>query len=202
MNSVDFAKLASTYLKLPSQVAATAAEELYAKGIVSYPRTETQVFDESIDLPALVAAHAGHSVWGGIARDMVCPGGKFEKPRAGEKHDGAHPPSAWSVECGLPPVSAVSALPRSASRAAVHPLRSIERRDVSDVQWRVYELITRHFLACCHRDARGSTTTLTVAMAGETFTASGTVVHELNFMEVYTYQVRRRWACGSAEGIS
>lgn len=99
MNSVDFAKLASTYLKLPSQVAATAAEELYAKGIVSYPRTETQVFDESIDLPALVAAHAGHSVWGGIARDMVCPGGKFEKPRAGEKHDGAHPPSAWSVDC-------------------------------------------------------------------------------------------------------
>jgi DNA topoisomerase-3 len=94
MNSVDFAKLASTYLKLPSQVAATAAEELYAKGIVSYPRTETQIFDESIDLQALVTIHTGHSMWGAVAQGMVCPGGKFERPRPGEKHDGAHPPRA------------------------------------------------------------------------------------------------------------
>lgn len=95
---------------------------------------------------------------------MIAPGGKFERPRNGEKHDHAHPP--------------------------IHPLKCIARNDVTDVQWKVYELITRHFLACCHRDAHGSSTTMTVEMGGETFTASGTVVHELNFMEVYTYQVR------------
>ena len=191
MNSVDFAKLASTYLKMPAQAAASAAEELYGKGIISYPRTETQIFDDSIDLQALVSLHAGHPLWGVVVQGMICPGGKFERPRKGEKHDNAHPPSGWCDS------SAAGSL---ANRAyllfspppfiTVHPLKCITQQDVPDVQWKVYELITRHFLACCHLDARGSSTTLTVEMGGETFTASGTVVHELNFMDVYIYQVR------------
>jgi DNA topoisomerase III len=168
MNSVDFVKLASIYLRLESHAAAHIAEELYSKGIISYPRTETQIFDESIDLPALVSLHAAHPMWGAVVQDMLRdPGGKFELPRRGEKHDHAHPP--------------------------IHPLKCLLRGDPdlgSENHWKVYELIVRHFLGCCHRDARGSSTSVTVAMGRETFTATGTVVHELNFMDVYVYQVR------------
>jgi DNA topoisomerase IA len=37
----------------------------------------------------------------------------------------------------------------------------------------VYELVVRHFLACCSRDATGSRTNVTLQMAVEHFTANG-----------------------------
>ena len=29
---------------------------------------------------------------------------------------------------------------------------------ITDIEYKVYELVTRHFLACCSRDAKGSET--------------------------------------------
>ena len=43
MNSVDFAMMASRYLRMSSTRAAEIAEKLYQRGYISYPRTETQV---------------------------------------------------------------------------------------------------------------------------------------------------------------
>lgn len=37
----------------------------------------------------------------------------------------------------------------------------------------MYELITRRFLASCHRNAEGKTTTVEIDMGGEAFSASG-----------------------------
>jgi DNA topoisomerase-3 len=42
MNSVDFAVLASKSLKMNSNTASKVAEELYQRGFISYPRTETR----------------------------------------------------------------------------------------------------------------------------------------------------------------
>ena len=140
--------------------AAQIAEELYAAGIVSYPRTETQAFDDTIDVRALVEAHAGHSEWGGFARHLTENGG-FEAPRAGGKHDGAHPP--------------------------IHPLRAVEAGELGGDAWRVYALIARHFLACCSTDATGAGTTVTAEVGGEAFTASGNVVLSRGFLDVYPY---------------
>jgi len=38
---------------------------------------------------------------------------------------------------------------------------------------KVYEFITRRFLACCSDDAKGSETIVTINIAGELFTANG-----------------------------
>lgn len=52
---------------------------------------------------------------------------------------------------------------------------------------RVYELIVRHFLACVSRDATGSETIVNAQIVDEEFTATGLVIHERNYLEVYIY---------------
>lgn len=48
----------------------------------------------------------------------------------------------------------------------------------------LYELVARHFLACCSDDARGDGTTVTIDMGGEEFSTSGLMITERNFLEV------------------
>lgn len=44
------------------------AEELYTKGWISYPRTETDSFDKGIDLKALIQKQTHDQVWGPYAQ--------------------------------------------------------------------------------------------------------------------------------------
>lgn len=83
-------------------------------------------------------------------------------PRNGTKTDNAHPP--------------------------IHPTKC--GNDLTGNESRVYELITRHFLACCHRDAKGHETTVEIELGGEKFTAQGLMIIERNYLEIYIYE---RW---------
>ena len=75
-------KLAVRKLRMNAKTAMAAAEKLYTKGsvnqlsinqsirFISYPRTETTLFAEGIDLTALVNAQTHHPVWGEFARQV------------------------------------------------------------------------------------------------------------------------------------
>jgi len=78
-------------------------------------------------------------------------------PRAGKKSDQAHPP--------------------------IHPLKP--GAGLTGDEARVYELVTRHFLACVSADALGKETTVNVDINGEKFYANGLMVLERNYLEVY-----------------
>jgi DNA topoisomerase-3 len=64
LNTLEMTKLASTKLRIPSHQTMSIAETLYSKGLISYPRTETDSFSPSINLRELVALQAGNSEWG------------------------------------------------------------------------------------------------------------------------------------------
>ncbi|XP_055682894.1 DNA topoisomerase 3-alpha [Lutzomyia longipalpis] len=83
-------------------------------------------------------------------------------PRNGRKSDQAHPP--------------------------IHPIKFTT--GLSGNEQRVYELIVRHFLACVSRDATGSETVVNIEIGGEEFSASGLVIFERNYLDVYIYD---RW---------
>lgn len=51
----------------------------------------------------------------------------------------------------------------------------------------MYEFITRRFLACCSKDAKGWQTTVEVEYGGEEFYATGLTVMEKNYLVVYPY---------------
>jgi DNA topoisomerase-3 len=67
------------------------AEELYSQGILSYPRTETEVFKEGTDLRELISKQLYSREWGAFA-DMLLNQGGFEWPKPGKNDDNAHPP--------------------------------------------------------------------------------------------------------------
>lgn len=50
MDTIELEKLGSRKLKLSAKETMTIAEKLYNQGIISYPRTETNIFSKEIDL--------------------------------------------------------------------------------------------------------------------------------------------------------
>ncbi|KAK4106616.1 prokaryotic type I DNA topoisomerase [Parathielavia hyrcaniae] len=167
LTTVELQKMATRFLRMTGQQAMTVAEKLYNKGFISYPRTETDRFDRGMDLRALVRKQTQDNRWGPFAQGLV--DGGFQQPRQGRHDDKAHPP--------------------------IHPITYAAPAALDDGERRVYELVTRRFLACCSEDARGSATDVEMLYGDEGFTAHGVTVLERNYLDVYPYE---NWT-GTAE---
>jgi DNA topoisomerase III len=152
----------SRWRRLTAKRAVDAAERLYSAGYISYPRTDTEVFRPEFDFKAIITEQAQSSVWGQYANSLLSPE-NFRTPRAGSNDDKAHPP--------------------------IHPVKfvSLDRIENQDER-HVYELVVRHFLACCSRDAYGSQTRVEIKIASETFSTGGLEVIETNYLDVYIYE--------------
>ncbi|KAI4148470.1 MAG: hypothetical protein LQ340_005077 [Diploschistes diacapsis] len=162
LTTVELQKLGSMFLRMESQRVMKIAEELYVKGWISYPRTETDQFDREIDLRKLVEKQTQDHRWGQYSFGLL--NGGFRQPRAGRNNDKAHPP--------------------------IHPVNYVAPNALNHDEARVYEFITRRFLGCCSEDAKGESTTVSLAWGSEAFHASGLLVLERNYLDVYTYD---RW---------
>jgi DNA topoisomerase-3 len=53
----------------------------------------------------------------------------------------------------------------------------------------VYELVVRHFLACCSQPAVGAETTVEIDIAGEQFNASGRVVLAVSIVKYCSHLI-------------
>lgn len=160
LNTVEFQILSSRFLKISSERAMNIAETLYQKGILSYPRTETNFFQSDYDLKNIIGEFSNHSIYGEYSKILIDSDG-FEWPRDGKKDDKAHPP--------------------------IHPTKMVELLNLENEDERnVYDLVVRYFLACCAKDALGFKTTITMELPkrGESFTAEGLVVRERNYLEI------------------
>ena len=66
-----------------------AAENLYLRGYLSYPRTESTAYPKSFDVRASLSALAGHEEWGYYVTNILKDG--YTKPKGGFDA-GDHPP--------------------------------------------------------------------------------------------------------------
>ena len=156
--TVELEKLASRKLRLSAKTTMSIAEKLYTQGLISYPRTETNIFPTELNLSPLVEAQRTDGRWGGFAERVLTTWGG-PSPRRGKKSDQAHPP--------------------------IHPIKQASH--LTGDEARVYEFIVRHFLACVSRDAKGAETTVNININGERFSSSGLSIKERNYLEVYIY---------------
>ncbi|GMT17616.1 hypothetical protein PFISCL1PPCAC_8913 [Pristionchus fissidentatus] len=162
LDTVELEKLGVRKLRMSAKEVMTIAEKLYSNGWISYPRTETNKFPPDFGLAALVDLHKDDQEWGGFATKIIQRG---PSPRDGSKSDEAHPP--------------------------IHPLKYANKTQLTAQEWRVYELVVRHFLACCSWNAVGQETKVTLRIGEEGFVATGLQVEDMGFMEVYPYE---KWA--------
>ncbi|KAJ6498952.1 prokaryotic type I DNA topoisomerase [Mycena sanguinolenta] len=157
LTTVELQKAGSRFLKLAPKVVLDTAEKLYNQGFLSYPRTETDQFDPQFDFMTLIEKQTADPLWGAFAQGLQQGG--FGTPRRGKNNDKAHPP--------------------------IHP--TAHAGGLQGNEKRVYEFVTRRFLACCSKDAEGSMTTVDATCGGEAFYTTGLVIHQRNYLDVYPY---------------
>lgn len=162
LSTIALQKLGTSKLGLSSHKIMEIAEKLYNKGFISYPRTETDMFITSIDLKGLISVQKNDALWGGYAKKLL-EENKFKWPKQGGHDDKSHPP--------------------------IHPVKVMPFDDDSFSQddRKIYELITRHFLACCSEDAKGSETQVKISVADEIFIAKGLQINQYNWLDIYPY---------------
>ena len=159
LTTVELQKCGSRFLRMDSQRVMQVAEQLYQKGWISYPRTETDQFDRGMDLRALVQKQTQGGAWRQFAQRIMSGG--FSSPRNGRNNDKAHPP--------------------------IHPVNFVDPSVLTHEEQRVHEFVVRRFLACSSQDARGSKTDISIIYGAETFCTSGLTVLERNYLDVYPY---------------
>jgi len=157
LDTVEMEKLASRKLRMTGKKTMEIAEKLYMKGLISYPRTETNIFPSEINLQPLVQNQISDPRWGQFAQRVLNDG---IRPRNGKNTDKAHPP--------------------------IHPTRYPDGQ-LNEDENKLYELVVRHFLACVSKDAQGDETTIKIDIANEKFNASGLIIRERNYLDVYVY---------------
>ncbi|CAG8485597.1 16731_t:CDS:10 [Cetraspora pellucida] len=157
LTTVELQKIGSRYLRISSDRLMNVAEELYVKGFISYPRTETDQFDKQFDFRSLIEKQTQDSRWGDFATRLLSGG--LRTPRNGSHNDQAHPP--------------------------IHP--TLYASDLTGDEQRVYEFVVRRFLACCSDHAVGHETIIEIKLWEEKFTAKGLVILARNYLDVYPY---------------
>ena len=113
-----------------------------------------------MDLKKLIEKQDQDHAWGSYAQTLLRGG--FKQPRGGRHNDQAHPP--------------------------IHPVNYVASHSLAGEECRVYEFVVRRFLACCSEDATGESTTVEIQYGDETFSATGLIVLERNYLDVYPYE--------------
>ncbi|KAJ1988705.1 DNA topoisomerase 3-alpha [Coemansia sp. RSA 1358] len=162
LTTVELQKCCARFLRMAPDKIMSTAESLYNKGFISYPRTETDQFDTNMDLRGTVTKLTQYQPFADYARRLA-NNGEFRWPRQGKNNDKAHPP--------------------------IHPVAPANNLEGDEK--RLYEFVTRRFLACCSENAKGQATEVDAMVAGELFSTKGLMIIARNYLDIYPFD---RWA--------
>ena len=145
LNTVQLLKLGSTQLGLSPHSTMSIAEHLYLSGYITYPRTESTAYASSFDLISVVNTLSRVDDFRDICIDLLNDG--FKKPHKGVDN-GDHPP--------ITPCSA-------------------EVKALGKMEFSVFDLIARYFLATVSKDAQFEKVSVKVLIQEEEFRAEGSI---------------------------
>ncbi|MEM2137314.1 MAG: DNA topoisomerase, partial [Candidatus Methanomethylicia archaeon] len=164
LSTIELEARASRFLNIRAKTTLDIAEELYRNGYISYPRTETEIYSENINLREKVQLFREHPEYGEYANKILKM--KILKPTVGEKDDKAHPP--------------------------IHPTKSAVMGEIMRKfgrrSWQIYDLIVRHFLATLSRDAEVQNNRIELDIDGEKFIVRGQTIIDQGYWEIYPFE--------------
>eukprot|EP00056_Hartaetosiga_gracilis_P012783 m.205176 g.205176 ORF g.205176 m.205176 type:complete len:492 (+) comp13746_c1_seq3:93-1568(+) len=158
LNTVELLRVCSSGLGIGPQAAMSTAERLYMQGFISYPRTETTAYPKNFDLVGVLKQQQHSEIWGEEVKALLS--GDMVKPKGGVDH-GDHPP--------------------------ITPMRVASDVDLGGDMWRVYDLITRHFIATLSPDCKYESTDVTLSVGKELFSLTGSRLLRPGFTAVMTW---------------
>ncbi|KAF7492312.1 DNA topoisomerase 3-beta-1 [Sarcoptes scabiei] len=152
LNTVEMLKVASAKFGIGPHTAMQIAEKLYTQGYISYPRTETTKYAKNFDFDDVLNILKSNRHWADDIKDLIAIG--YNPSKSG--HDaGDHPP--------------------------ITPLKSATSDELYGEQWKIYDYITRHFLATLSTKLISDVFTIVVKIGSESFQASYTEVVQPGF---------------------
>lgn len=159
LTTIELQKECSTLFKISAKKTLDAAEKLYNKGFISYPRTETNIYPSNMNFKSLLLKQSQDHNWGNYSKFLI---DNTNLPRNGKNDDKAHPP--------------------------IHPINYVNVNSLSTMEEKkVYEYVVRRFLASISEDAVGEKTTVILKWVDEFFSSSGLIVLEKNYLQIFSY---------------
>jgi DNA topoisomerase I len=144
-----------------------AAQSLYLSGAISYPRTSSQEYDESIGYGKILKKLKKHTT----AVKYAVNG----KPTKGKKKDPAHPAIYPTGEVG---------------HRSVYPKLRSEGAKIPERDKKIYDLIVKRFISCFCESAILDRKRVAVKVGGLGFSANGTQIKKKGWMNVYPHGVK------------
>lgn len=139
------------------------AESLYMDGLISYPRVDNTVYPNSLDLRDILGQLAEVAVYRETAKKLLA---KSElTPTRGNKEATDHPP--------------------------IHPTGTGDPEKLRPEEWKLYNLVSRRFMATLSDPAVVETTKVRIDVAGEPFIARGEVLVVPGYRGIYQYGLRK-----------
>ena len=139
------------------------AESLYMDGLISYPRVDNTVYPVSLDLVEILKQLSGVPAYHAYAgRLLALP--KLT-PTRGAKETTDHPP--------------------------IHPTGAADSDRLDGQALKLYNMVSRRFMATLSGPAIVEGTRVDIDVAGERFVAKGDVTVKAGFREIYPYGVKK-----------
>ena len=162
LNTVEMLKAASAGLGMGAHRAMQVAERLYMAGHISYPRTESTGYPRGFALKETLAVQKSHRMWGDFVSRLFDED-LITPPRRGVDV-GDHPP--------------------------ITPMRASTEDQVGGGEaWRLFDFISRHFIASVSPDCEYETQTATLQSGGEEFSLQGKAVRIHGWTEIMPHRM-------------
>ncbi|BFU20126.1 DNA topoisomerase domain containing protein [Entamoeba histolytica HM-1:IMSS-B] len=160
LTTVDLQKACSKYFKISSNETMNIAEKLYNSGLISYPRTETNIFPSDMNHRKQIEMFQENRIYSSYVQELL--NGKMKNPRNGKATDKSHPP--------------------------IHPTRNANLNDLSEKERKIYDFIVRNYLANMSDDARGFETKIGLQVGNESFHCNGLMITERNYLNIFPFR--------------
>jgi len=138
------------------------AETLYMNGLISYPRVDNTVYPQSLDLKHILKQLEQVDEYRGYIQKLLKSPLRATR---GAKETTDHPP--------------------------IHPTGAATQSQLRPEEWKLYNLVSRRFLATLSDQAVYEDTTLGIDIGGEPFVTKGAVLVVPGFRAIYPYGAKK-----------